>query len=71
MEQERLVEFRTVRHQIRVADIEIKPDSVKFIVKRKGVKDAFTLEEMLKAVFGQEMRCVVYDDEKRVLKILK
>lgn len=71
MEQERLVEFRTVRHQIRVADIEIKPDSVKFIVKRKGVKDAFTLEEMLKAVFGQEMRCVVYDDEKKVLKILK
>ena len=71
MEQERLVEFRTVRHRIRVADIEIKPDSVKFIVKRKGVKDAFTLEEMLKAVFGQEMRCVVYDDEKRVLKILK
>ena len=71
MEQERLVEFRTVRHQIRVADIEIKTDSVKFIVKRKGVKDAFTLEEMLKAVFGQEMRCVVYDDEKRVLKILK
>lgn len=71
MEQERLVEFRTVRHRIRVADIEIKSDSVKFIVKRKGVKDAFTLEEMLKAVFGQEMRCVVYDDEKRVLKILK
>lgn len=71
MEQERLVEFRTVRHRIRVADIEIKPDSVKFIVKRKGVKDAFTLEEMLKAVFGQEMRCVVYDDEKKVLKILK
>ena len=71
MEQERLVEFRTVRHQIRVADIEIKPDSVKFIVKRKGVKDAFTLEEMLKSVFGQEMRCVVYDDEKKVLKILK
>ena len=71
MEQERLVEFRTVRHQIRVADIEIKPDSVKFIVKRKGVKDAFTLEEMLKAVFGQEMSCVVYDDEKKVLKILK
>lgn len=69
MEQERLVEFRTVRHQIRVADIEIKPDSVKFIVKRKGVKDAFTLEEMLKAVFGQEMRCVVYDDEKKVLNI--
>lgn len=71
MEQERLVEFRTVRHRIRVADIEIKPDSVKFIVKRKGVKDAFTLEEMLKAVLGQEMRCVVYDDEKKVLKILK
>ena len=71
MEQGRLVEFRTVRHRIRVADIEIKPDSVKFIVKRKGVKDAFTLEEMLKAVFGQEMRCVVYDDEKKVLKILK
>ena len=33
MEQERLVEFRTVRHRIRVADIEIKSDSVKFSVK--------------------------------------
>ena len=69
MEEERLVEFRTVRHRIRVADIEIKSDSVKFIVKRKGVKDAFTLEEMLKAVFGPGMRCVVYDDEKKVLNI--
>ena len=52
-----------------MADIEIKSDSVKFIVKRKGVKDAFTLEEMLKAVFGPGMRCVVYDDEKKVLNI--
>lgn len=59
----RLVEFRTVRNHIRVADIEKREETVTFIVKHKGIKDTFTLEELLKEVFGQGMRCVIYDGE--------
>lgn len=70
MERERRVEFRTVRNRIRVADIEITPDAVIFVVKHRGVKDAFTLEELLRQVYGQGMRCVIYNGES-VLTIIE
>lgn len=62
--EERLVEFRTVKHRIRVADIEVSHGTVTFNVKHRGVSDAFTLEQLLKEVYGQGIRCVISDGEK-------
>lgn len=60
-------EFRTFNHRIRVADIKICNGKIVFTVKHKGTIDTFTLDELLREIYGQEMRCVVYGQDDTIL----
>lgn len=60
---EKLVEFRTYKKNIRVADIDVGKEEITFVVRHKGVSDTFTLEELLKKIYGKGMRCVIYHGE--------
>lgn len=67
MEQETKIEFRTRSHNVRVADVVVKKDAVVFIVKHKSKVDQFTLDELIKKIYGQGVRCVVYNCNNQIL----
>lgn len=52
--------FKTKKNKIRIADYTMYEGEAIFNVKRKGVHDTFTLTELLKEVYGQDVRCIVY-----------
>lgn len=52
--------FRTNKNDIRIADYTIYHGEAVFRVKRKGIYDTFTLGELLREVYGQDVRCIVY-----------
>ena len=59
--------FRTNKNDIRIADYTICHGEAIFRVKRKGIHDTFTLSELLREVYGQDVRCIVYGRDDIVL----
>ena len=59
--------FRTNKNDIRIADYTISHGEAIFRVKRKGIHDTFTLSELLREVYGQDVRCIVYGRDDIVL----
>lgn len=59
--------FRTNKNDIRIADYTISHGEAIFRVKRKGIHDTFTLGELLREVYGQDVRCIVYGRDDIVL----
>lgn len=67
MDNKRERTFRTIKNEIRIADYTLSQGEAIFEVKRKGVHDTFTLSELLREIYGQDMRCIVYGRNNVVL----
>ena len=59
--------FRTRKKNIRIADYDIYHGEAVFKVEREGMYDTFTLGELLREVYRQDMRCIVYRRDNIVL----
>jgi hypothetical protein len=62
MSREENRQIRTRKYNIRIGDLEVIDGLPVMLVKRNGIKDIYTLRELIVRLYGEHSHCVIFDE---------